>query len=860
MFMRIYHNIPALYAYNALNKTNAALQKSIRTLSTGLRINSAADDAAGLAISEKMRAQVNGLGMAVRNAQDGISMLQTAEGALSEDHSILQRMRELAVQASNDTLTQQDRQYIQLEVDQLKGELTRIATATQFNKKRLLDGSAAALWSSSDLSTKAYVKGSLRQTDQFGQKIAFEGNYKIRVNADPGQAEAQKSDIFTIKHKNVVMNKSVNNQSGALDVRVDNVPAGTYKVLADNKVRSAFGKESDLWDAAVSALGSGAGRNNTRIAGYYSSQGIQAGQRIGASAPQPDVFAVLTQDVNASVLAEVTAVDTTGKTVTFRVTSSILKVDGTVENRVQDNIVVSAKALSSGQPPTLADATQWTTASLTETSKLGFDFAIFINEKSLTSDPSKNGGKIDYAVGDKMVYNVTAATASANVPAADTVVRIEGQQNQNWPDKWADMNLPVGGIQTVPPTYRASERRLDYAVNKGAVAGKELHFRNFYLNTDNGTVYEGDIVLTLDKNFSTSSFTAQTTPLATFEAAYVGQTAKADVQLRDINKFWSSQGVFMLTNHQTITISQGDGKNASVTLYSTDTLGELRQKLNTAISRDLGQGRYATQGASKFVTFVEEGKTYENTLESVAGTFIIRSMVAGNGGKLSFSGDEDLINALSLNVVQQAKENSFNVSVYDAHNSVIIASGVKVSGNLLVGVIHPNVDVEFDPMANIRAEWNEQTRSFSLTREAQAYETILHLVDNSTVFQVGANEGEDVAVDIGNMSADALGVTRVIVTDRESAAQAITILDTAINKISTQRAKIGAYLNALEHTVTNLTTTSTNLTDAESRIRDADISQEMLDFTRLQILSQSGTAMLAQANQLPQSVLSLIGG
>lgn len=199
--MRIYHNIPALYAYNALNTTNAGLQKSIRTLSTGLRINSAADDAAGLAISEKMRAQINGLNMATRNAQDGISMLQTAEGALAETHSILQRMRELSVQASNDTLTQQDRQYIQLEVDQLKNEVSRIASTTQFNKRKLLDGSAAALWSSSDLATKAYVRGSLRQIDQFGQKAAFEGNFKITVSAVPGQAEALKSDIFKIKHK-----------------------------------------------------------------------------------------------------------------------------------------------------------------------------------------------------------------------------------------------------------------------------------------------------------------------------------------------------------------------------------------------------------------------------------------------------------------------------------------------------------------------------------------------------------------------------------------------------------------------------------------------------------------------------------
>ncbi len=118
--MRIYHNIPALFAYNSVSSTNASLQKSIEKLSTGLRINSAADDAAGLAISEKMRAQVRGLDQAVRKRQDGISMIQTAEGALNETHSILQRMRELSVQAANDTLTSQDRSYIQLEVDQLK--------------------------------------------------------------------------------------------------------------------------------------------------------------------------------------------------------------------------------------------------------------------------------------------------------------------------------------------------------------------------------------------------------------------------------------------------------------------------------------------------------------------------------------------------------------------------------------------------------------------------------------------------------------------------------------------------------------------------------------------------------------------
>ena len=348
--------------------------------------------------------------------------------------------------------------------------------------------------------------------------------------------------------------------------------------------------------------------------------------------------------------------------------------------------------------------------------------------------------------------------------------------------------------------------------------------------------------------------------LATFEAAYIGQVAKKDVHLRDLDKFWDSQGRFLLTDPQTINIAQGDGKNTSITLYATDTLAELRSKLNGAIANGLGQARFAVSHANSFVTFVEEGTKQEYGLETVPGTFIIRSMVAGAAGRLSFSGDEDLIKALSLNVVQEAKENSFTASIYDAHNGATVVNNVTVSGNQLIGVIHPNVDVEFDPMANIKVEWNENLRNFELKKINTPYETILHLVDNSTVFQVGANEGEDVAIDIGNMSADALGVTRVIVTDRTSAARAISILDNAIAKVSTQRAKIGAFQNSLEYTVTNLTTTGTNLTAAESRIRDADMSQEMLNFTKLQILSQSGTAMLAQANQLPQTVLSLIRG
>lgn len=138
--MIINHNISALNAWRGLSQTNSALAKSLEKLSSGMRINRAADDAAGLAISEKMRGQINGLNQAVRNAQDGISLIQTAEGALNESHSILQRMRQLAVQSANDTNTDADRSQIQAEVNQLVEELNRIANTTEFNTQVLMSG------------------------------------------------------------------------------------------------------------------------------------------------------------------------------------------------------------------------------------------------------------------------------------------------------------------------------------------------------------------------------------------------------------------------------------------------------------------------------------------------------------------------------------------------------------------------------------------------------------------------------------------------------------------------------------------------------------------------------------------------
>ena len=144
MGLQINTNVAALNAYRNLSGTQTSMQTSLERLSSGLRINRAADDAAGLAISEKLRGQVNGLNQAQANAQDGVSLIQTAEGGLNETHSILQRMRTLAVQSASDTNTDADRGQIQKEVAALQTELDGISTRTEFNGKKLLNGDADA--------------------------------------------------------------------------------------------------------------------------------------------------------------------------------------------------------------------------------------------------------------------------------------------------------------------------------------------------------------------------------------------------------------------------------------------------------------------------------------------------------------------------------------------------------------------------------------------------------------------------------------------------------------------------------------------------------------------------------------------
>ena len=242
---------------------------------------------------------------------------------------------------------------------------------------------------------------------------------------------------------------------------------------------------------------------------------------------------------------------------------------------------------------------------------------------------------------------------------------------------------------------------------------------------------------------------------------------------------------------------------------------------------------------------------------SIKGTMLVRSVIPGKAGELVFSGNEDLLNALGLNTITTSRETTYSTTVKNAHTGETVINGLKTTGTTIHGLISPNVDVSFDPMKGAAASWNEQEKAYRSVA-AGAITATLHLADNSMKLQTGANEGERSILDLGDMSADALGVSKVNVSTHETAGRAITIIDNAIDIVNTQRARIGAATNTLEHTMSRLTIASENLTQSESRIRDADMARMMMNFTKYQIMTQAGTSMLSQANQLPQQVLSLL--
>ena len=316
--MRINHNISALNTYRQLSINNTAGSKSLEKLSSGYRINRAGDDAAGLAISEKMRGQIRGLKQAARNAQDGISLIQTAEGALNETHSILQRMRELATQASSDTNVDVDRGEIQKEINALTSELNRIGNTTEFNTQGLLKGGAVGAPSTPGTSAEAAGDVSLGGlTFSFSEGAALNGyKFVLGTVADGTAAGA----IVDKSEQTITINGDFSNDdSSGTFVSGNDIQAAVNTALSDagigitvtvtgTAVATGTGTASDPIAGGVDGeAGSGSGSSSGNFTATF---------QVGANAGQSMTIDI--RDMRATSDALKVAADTNGTTVTSK--------------------------------------------------------------------------------------------------------------------------------------------------------------------------------------------------------------------------------------------------------------------------------------------------------------------------------------------------------------------------------------------------------------------------------------------------------------------------------------------------------------------------------------------------------------
>ena len=760
MALSIVNNPTAIGAQGSVNSANNNLTKTIKSLSTGLRINSAADDASGLAVSEKLRAQISGLNKAATNAQDAISMLQTAEGAMGSMTSMVQRIRELAVQAGDPAYTSNDRAMLQLEVDQLKEEIDRVSSSTEFNTKKLLNGDAAALWSASNDDIEAIIKGA-----------AAEGNYKITYDVDPGQNSVYKSNIMRLGEGEMSYNIDTN---GTSITKFDNIQG-----MLRGSDMTVTVKGSAATTASAAITGATGGMAAVTVAGWTAASAATTG--------------------NNSYSIEIEALGNRSASGT-----------GQIRFRVMNT--------ETGEISEWINATVDTTGQIVNASAIGTGLVGLSGNVLATA--TATFGTTAWNSGDKMLVNVAGVRDSA----ADAA------------------SIQVGSTgSTLHITANAT--------NADTTTTHTIHTAQM---DEAGNVYYGSMDVTLEKGAVVSGN-------ATIDILGEGDVASKYTKLSQLAQFTNADGRMVLDNTQEISIYAGNGKTAKVTLEGSDTIADLESKLTQALVEQLGMGADVTNTSAttinnNLVKFVETPGTGDR---AVQGTFVIQGALLGDDSNLTFVGDEGVLNGLGITQIQEASDSALNVRVQDAHTGAFIGEDTVTDGRLR-NVIQ-GVDLDIKPESATTITFDETKNEMVFSAKGEPTVAFLHIKDNSTVAAIGANEGQTLDISIGRLDTKSMEIDGITVATLEDSQKAITKLDMALEQISKARATAGAQMNRLEYTISNLNTTRENMVAAESRIRDLDIAQASSDLAAQQVVLQSATAMLAQANQIPSYAMQLLG-
>ena len=714
-------NVKALAAQASMSQVERNLQTSMERLSTGLRINSAKDDAAGLAISNRMTSQIRGYAVAIRNSNDGISMAQTAEGALGQVNSMLQRMRELAVQAANGAVTGADRSSLQLEVDQLKQQIQDVAVKTNHNNINLLDGSAG------NVVLQTGVKAGDTMSIGFGSV----------QTKDIG--EGTRASLTSVGGKVVAGSSNTALVDG--DLVLNGVVVGASMATDDTK-----SYETAAGDAATSAIAKAAAINRV--------------------AEQSGVYATVDKTVVFGATMSSTAATSGKVTINGVETATVYTTDNTELNRTAFAQAINAISEQTGV-------------------------------KAINTHDDNQGLTLVAADGRNITIKTDAALTTAITGLAMTGVTEEthvGTYQLNTRD-----GSPITIGSTVAQsqagelhsglafgTYKANEAQI-VTVNRASGNAAPASGAGAGLLKGNTLVINGVAIDAAVGSDDLSSAVGTSIPGSTKESSAIAIAAA-------INKKSELSGVTAVAEANVL---KGTGFTA----------GAL-----TAININ---GKTITQAFN--FTNRDDVVTFFNSYEGETG---VKASAFGTGIQLT-----------------AADGRNVSIGVDGAGGAAALGlAGVTVGTTAAAQTYYSQVSLHSDKQFKLSSGSEGNTSGGA---------------DNNFAllgFKKGTFGGADNTVKVKDVDISSIN----------GASTAITAIDAAIETVSAIQAKAGAYQNRLDAVVSNLTESNQNMSASRSRILDTDYATETTSMAKSQIISQAATAMLAQANQSAQSVLSLL--
>lgn len=840
--MRIQHNIAALNSYRQLGTNNSAISKNLEKLSSGYKINRAGDDAAGLAISEKMRAQITGLETAQKNANDGISLVQTAEGALTEVHSMLNRMVELATQSSNGTYDNEvDRANLQAEIESLTSEIDRIADSTNFNGINLLDGSLSENPATFEIDLNSIdFEGTVKAGDTF--KLEIGGG--AAAKAAGGSTESivlESREAYGDETSAKDIAKLFDGQSVTINGEKYTAKVGDNGILKfTSKTRGEL-KSTQLPTEGTGIKITSSNKNVTVDAGSTTISNVVNGGPSGTTG---------TGDVEGGEDTKPTPTPTkttfklditglTGNSVTSGDTFKITFTNGTLESNAAAGSEANAEdiaALFNGTTLTMNGMDYDVTVASGSTE------LVFTAKEAGTPESNQapsSSESVTITIDDKdtsssTVGGTTSATVTDYVAGTDGTEEVQ-KTSRAGTDEGVKASFKID-LATVATVNLQTGDKAEITIGSGNKLVSNAAGSAVSSATDLAKMFDKTTFKMGDVEYDV---TVSGTEL-TFTAKEAGKQTSATLPDDNTNVTIAKEA------SATGNVTNPGGLKTTGKVEGTDPVGD-GATTGSPASFDIDLSGLTTINAAQNDTFklTIDGVDVESNGAGVGG-------ISNDADKLAelFKGKTITIDGTTYDITSNGSKLTFtaqeNGKVADlSGKTVSIGKGNTGTGSATGGTLaisNMNVGEDAAPAGGNGDNTEGTTTNKSLT---------LQIGDTADSFN-------KITVSIGSMSAESLNIANIDISTPKGAEFAIKNIKDAINVVSSQRGELGAIQNRLEHTINNLGVTTENITSAESRIRDTDMAEEMMAYTKNNILVQASQAMLAQANTLPQGVLQLL--